>query len=117
MEVLDISKIKKKIQEIVDARDWNQFHSPKNLAVSLSIEAGELLENFQWLSDSEELSPEKLQAVRDEMADVLYHLIRLADVLKIDLNEAFWEKLKKSEAKYPVELSYGNAKKYTEFIK
>jgi dCTP diphosphatase len=112
MADLDVSKMQKKIQEIVEARDWDQFHTPKNMAISLSLEASELLENFQWLKEGDAIPT---QAIADEMADVLYWLLRMSDVLKIDLDKAFWEKIKKSEAKYPVELAKGNAKKYTEF--
>lgn len=114
MTDLDVSKMQKKIQELVEARDWAQFHTPKNIAISLSLEASELLENFQWLKEDEAVPT---RAIADEMADVFYWLLRMSDVLKIDLGEAFWEKIKKSEAKYPVELAKGNAKKYTEFLK
>jgi NTP pyrophosphatase (non-canonical NTP hydrolase) len=97
-------------------RDWEQFHSPKNLAMALSVEAGELLEQFQWKSESESknLRPEELALVRQEAADVLLYLIRLADRLDIDLIVAAREKLAVNADKYPVEKSFGSSKKYTE---
>ena len=98
------------------ARDWNQFHSPKNLAIALSVEAGELLEHFQWLSDqaSRTLPDDKLDKVKEEMADVLLYLIRLADVLKIDLIKSADTKIEANAQRYPVDKSRGSAKKYTE---
>lgn len=98
-------------------RDWEQFHSPKNLAISLSVEAAELLEHFQWLSEAESatLSPETRAKVREELADVLLYLIRLADKLDLDLIESARDKLRINAAKYPVDKARGNAKKYTDF--
>ncbi len=100
-------------------RDWDQYHTPKNLAAALSVEASELLEIFQWLSESQSQAivndVKKFQAVKEELADILYYVIRLADQLDIDLELAFWGKLKKSLAKYPVKSARGNSKKYTEF--
>jgi dCTP diphosphatase len=97
-------------------RDWDQFHSPKNLAVALNVEAAELLEHFQWLTDAQSaaLAPEVRAEVGEEMADVLLYLIRLADKLDLDLIALSREKLRSNAAKYPVEKSRGNAKKYTE---
>ena len=98
-------------------RDWNQFHSPKNLAMALTVEAAELLELFQWLTEEEScsLSPEKLSAARQEMADVLLYLIRLADKLDINLIAAAERKLSENAKKYPVEKARGNSKKYTDY--
>jgi dCTP diphosphatase len=98
-------------------RDWDQFHSPKNLAIALSVEAAELLEHFQWLSDGEAaaLPAETRAKVREELADVLLYLIRLADKLDLDLIASATEKLAINAAKYPVEKARGNARKYTEF--
>ncbi len=97
-------------------RDWEQFHSPKNLAVALSVEAAELLERFQWLTEpqSAALSPEDRSKVGDELADVLLYLIRLADKLDLDLIACAREKLRVNAEKYPVDKARGNAKKYTE---
>jgi dCTP diphosphatase len=98
------------------ARDWERFHSPKNLAAALSAEAGEVLEHFQWLSEEESsgLSAEKRQLVAHELADVLLYLVRLADKLSIDLEAAAKQKIKINGEKYPVERAKGSHKKYTE---
>lgn len=97
-------------------RDWNQFHSPKNLAIALSVEAAELLEHFQWLREenSTSLPPERQAKVREELADVLLYLIRLADKLDVDLGDAAREKIEINAAKYPVEKSRGSSKKYSD---
>ncbi len=97
-------------------RDWDQFHSPKNLASALSVEAAELLEPFQWLTEaqSRHLTAEQLEAVREEMADVLLYLIRLADKLGIDLAAAASDKIVRNSARYPVEKAKGSSKKYTD---
>ncbi len=100
----------------VAERDWDRFHTPKNLACALSVEAAELLEHFQWLTDAEAgaLPPERRDAVALEMADVLLYLVRLADVLDVDLRAAVARKLTLNAAKYPVEKARGSARKYTE---
>jgi dCTP diphosphatase len=97
-------------------RDWDQYHSPKNLAAALSVEAGELLENFQWVTEdaSGSLSTEQLAKVREELGDVLLYLIRLADKLNIDLAEAGHSKIALNAEKYPVHKSRGSSRKYTE---
>lgn len=97
-------------------RDWDQFHSPKNLAVALSVEAAELLEHFQWLTDEQSaaLPPDTRAKVGEELADVLLYLIRLADRLDLDLIACAREKLRLNAEKYPVERARGNARKYTE---
>jgi len=97
-------------------RDWHQFHSPKNLASALSVEAGELLEHFQWLTEqqSQALSPEKREAVGAEAADVLLYLIQLTRALGIDPIAAAQAKMKQNALKYPVELAKGTSKKYDE---
>lgn len=97
-------------------RDWQQFHSPKNLAAALVVEAGELLEHFQWLTEdqSRALSSEKRAAVGAELADVLLYLIQLASALNIDPITAAQAKLKLNELKYPVDRAHGNSKKYDE---
>jgi len=97
-------------------RDWEQFHSPKNLAMAMSAEAAELLEHFQWLTESQsrDLSPEAREAVALEMADVLLYLVRLADQLGVDLLDAADRKLVINARKYPVAESRGHSRKYTE---
>jgi dCTP diphosphatase len=100
----------------VAERDWDRFHTPKNLAAALAVEAAELLEPFQWLTaeESAQLSPAQLAAVQDEMADVLLYLVRLADRLDVDLLAAARAKIAKNALKYPVERSKGSARKYDE---
>ena len=112
-----IEGLRDKLRQFAAERDWDQFHSPKNLAMALSVEAAELLEHFQWLSDAESaaLAPERQVKVREELADVLLYLIRLADKLDIDLATAAADKLNVNAQKYPVQKARGSSKKYTEF--
>ena len=104
-----------RIRQFRDARDWLQFHNPKDLAVSISIEAAELLEEFQWKNteQSERHAAENLEQISDEVADVAIYLIELCDICKIDLAKAIHAKLDKNEKKYPVEKSRGKSTKYT----
>jgi NTP pyrophosphatase (non-canonical NTP hydrolase) len=112
-----MNALRDKLRKFVAERDWDQFHSPKNLAAALSVEASELLEHFQWLTEAEskKLPPEKLEAVRDEMADVLVYLVRLADKLDVDLLAAVEVKMAKNAAKYPADKVRGSMKKYSEY--
>jgi len=105
------------LRKFVAERDWDQFHSPKNLAMALSVEASELLEHFQWLTEAEShrLAPEKRDEVRDEMADVLVYLVRLADKLDVDLLAAAAQKIDKNALKYPAEKVRGSMKKYSDY--
>lgn len=98
-------------------RDWAQFHSPKNLAMALSVEASEIVEHFQWLTEeqSSNLPPKKLAEVKEEIGDVMIYLTELAGVLGVDLVEAANSKLKTDEQKYPVDLVKGKIFKYTEY--
>ena len=102
------------LQQFADARDWGPFHSPKNLASALIVEAGELLEHFQWLTEdqSRQLAPDKRQAVAHEMADVLLYLVQLSTVLGIDLLDAAHAKMALNAQKYPVEQARGHSRKY-----
>ena len=104
------------LRRFASDRDWDRFHSPKNLAIALSVEAAELLEHFQWTAetDSAALTPEQHTKVREEVADVLLYLIRLADKLNIDLLAAATDKIQVNAAKYPVDKARGSSKKYTE---
>jgi len=95
-----------------DARNWRQFHNPKDLAISLTLEAGELLENFQW-KGSEDAVAQGRENIQDELADVLIYALILAHELDIDMDKAIRAKLVKNVEKYPVEKSYGSATKYT----
>jgi NTP pyrophosphatase (non-canonical NTP hydrolase) len=116
-EIDSLDTLRLRIREFAQARDWERFHTPKNLVMALSVEASELLEPFQWLTakQSQQLSPEQHEAVRQEIADVLIYLTRLADLLEIDLLDAAADKLALNARKYPVERSHGNATKYSDF--
>ena len=111
-----MQQVMARIRAFRDERDWMQFHDPKSLAVSIAIEAAELLEHFQWKDkdESERHAAENKQAVAEEIADVAIYLLELADNLSIDLEKAINEKLDKNAKKYPVEKARGVAKKYTE---
>ena len=114
-----IHELKDKIKKFCDDRDWDQFHGAKELATALIIESAELLEHFRWKNDKEveELLKDenKREEIGDEMADVLYFLIRLAQRYDIDLSEALDRKIEKNNKKYPVEKAKGSSKKYNEF--
>jgi len=117
--LVDTSRLAGALRGFSAERDWDQFHTPKNLAMALSVEAAELLEPFQWLTPQQSLAlasdPERAQQVADELADVFIYLVRLADILAIDLNDAVTAKLATNAVKYPVERSRGSAAKYTDF--
>jgi len=110
-----MEEVIERIRAFRDERDWLKFHDPKNLAVSIAIEAAELMEEFQWMTreESERHAAENREAVSDEIADVAIYLIELADLLKIDLATAINAKLDKNAIKYPVEKSRGKSTKYT----
>ena len=112
----ELEMLRDQLRTFAAERDWDQFHSPKNLALALSVEAAELLEHFQWLTEeqSRRLPAAGLDAVGDEAADVLLYLIRLCDKLDIDLVTAAQKKLKSNAVRYPVDKARGTAKKYTE---
>ena len=115
MEPLDIHSIQERLRAFAREREWDQFHSPKNLAMALAAEAGELLEIFQWLTEIEsaDLSAEDRGRVAEELADIQIYLLRLADLADVALPEAVEDKIRHNEAKYPVDLSKGNATKYS----
>ncbi|MGO3344145.1 MAG: nucleotide pyrophosphohydrolase [Marinomonas sp.] len=112
-----LEDLKERLQGFADARDWDQFHSPKNLSMALSVEVSELVECFQWLTEEQSkcLTPQQRQAVIDEMADVQVYLLRLATKLDVNLLEAVEQKMQINAAKYPADLVRGNAKKYTDY--
>lgn len=115
---MDVDNIQQRLRAFALERDWNQFHTPKNLATALSVEAAELLEIFQWLTDEQSLAitadEKRMAMVSQEIADVMMYLLRLADVLSIDLQQAVDQKLKINAEKYPIEKARGNASKYTD---
>lgn len=115
----DLIELKKRISDFAEARDWDQFHSPKNLVMSLSIEVGELMEHFQWLTEeqSRSLDESVVNEVADEIADVQVYLVRLADKLGVDILDAVFRKMEKNEKKYPADRVRGSALKYTEYEK
>jgi dCTP diphosphatase len=113
----DLVALRDAMRTFVADRDWAQFHSPKNLAMALSVEAAELVEHFQWLTEqqSRTLDAAARAPVADELADVLLYLVRIADELDIDLHAAARSKLVRNAEKYPVEKARGSARKYTEY--
>lgn len=116
-EIDSLDTLRLRIREFARPRAWESYHTPKNLVMALSVEAAELLEPFQWLTpeQSQHLNAEQHEAVRQEIADVLIYLTRLADLLGIDLLKAAADKLALNARKYPVEQSHGNATKYSDF--
>ncbi|MDA8129241.1 MAG: nucleotide pyrophosphohydrolase [Betaproteobacteria bacterium] len=116
-EIDSLDALRRHIRDFAQARAWERYHTPKNLAMALSVEAAELLEPFQWLTaeQSQALEPQQREAVRQEIADVLIYLTRLADVLDIDLLAAAADKLAINAAKYPIDKAHGNARKYSDF--
>jgi dCTP diphosphatase len=115
--VNELKEIRDQLRQFAEARDWDQFHSPKNLVMALSVEVAELTEHFQWLTadESEELDAEMLKQVEEEIADTQLYLIRLADKLGVDIVEVSKRKLKINEQKYPADQVRGSSKKYSEY--
>jgi NTP pyrophosphatase (non-canonical NTP hydrolase) len=113
---MSLAELRTALRQFASDREWEQFHSPKNLAIALSVEASELLEHFQWTADaaSAALTDERRTKIRAEVADVLLYLIILADKLDIDLLAAATEKIQVNAMRYPVEKARGSSKKYTE---
>ena len=118
-KAIQIKKIVDFQRKFVKARDWENFHTPKNLAMALAGEAWGLVEIFPWLAQEESLqlgkNKVKREMLADELADIFYYLVRIADKLEVDLEDAFWKKMKKNTKKYPVKLAKGSAKKYNEY--
>lgn len=114
--LINVTRLSAALAAFAAERNWDQFHSPKNLSMALTGEVGELSEIFQWLTEEASKSaasnPDTATAVREELADVTLYLVRLASVLGVDLNEAVTQKLKKNAEKYPVEKAHGTHKKY-----
>lgn len=112
-----IQELQTALRRFAEERDWGQFHSPKNLAASLSIEAAEVLEHFQWLTEeqSRQMDEGQREAVAEEIADVLLYLLQLSDKLAIDPLQAAWDKLAVNEQRYPADKTRGSSREYTEF--
>lgn len=113
----ELAGLRDRLREFARARDWEQFHTPKNLSMALIAEAAELVEHFQWLTpeQSAELPPEKLAAVRHELADILVYLVRIADKLNVDLLAAAEEKMAVNEHRYPADRVRGDARRTAEY--
>ena len=116
LRLIDVKGLSEALAAFSAERDWDQYHSPKNLVMALTGEVGELTEVFQWLSEAQSKSaatnPDTATAVREELADVTLYLVRLASVLGVDLNEAVTLKLQKNALKYPADKARGTHKKY-----
>jgi dCTP diphosphatase len=113
----DLEDLKQRLRSFVAERDWAKFHSPKNLAMALSVEVAELVEQFQWLTESQsaELDDARRRRVEDELADVLVYLVRLADQLDVDLLAVTARKLQDNARKYPADQVRGQARKYDDY--
>ncbi len=113
----DLEELKRRQREFVALRDWERFHSPKNLAMALAVEAAELMELFQWLSEEQSAAPdaELRRRAAEELADVLWFLVRIADRLDIDLMAAAESKFADNERKYPAARVRGQSRKYDEY--
>ncbi len=118
-DIIDVDNIKKTLQDFAEKRDWEKFHNPKNLSMAVACEAGELLEIFQWMSESDatqccnELSIK--EKTSHELADIMLYLIRIASLMGINITEALYNKISINNKKYPVELVKGSSKKYNEY--
>lgn len=112
----EITGLLERIRVFANERDWSQFHSPKNISMALSVEAAELLEHFQWMTQeqSRNVTSDKKLQITDEIADVFLYLLRICDEMDIDLIAAANRKIDKNAENYPVEKAKGNATKYTE---
>jgi len=113
----DLLMLRDKLRVFAEVRDWDQFHSPKNLSMALMVEVAELMEHFQWLTEAQsgDLADEKKAVVAEELADILLYLVRLSDKLGVDLTEAALHKMEKNAVKYPAEQVRGSSKKYSEY--
>ncbi len=114
---VSIHELKEKVREFCEARDWDQFHGPKDLAIGVITEASELLEHFRFLSEDQAMellkNPQQREEIEDEIADVLFFLLRFCQRFEVDLERALIRKMEKGEKKYPVDKAKGNNLKYT----
>ncbi|MFQ5471053.1 MAG: nucleotide pyrophosphohydrolase [Gammaproteobacteria bacterium] len=113
----ELESIKFKLRKFAEDRDWDQFHSPKNLSMALIAEAAELVEHFQWLTEEQSLNlkEDKLKEIEEELADIQIYLIRIADKLNVGLLDAANKKIEINKKKYPLGKVKGSSKKYTEY--
>lgn len=119
MKNINAEKLLSEINTFIKERDWEQFHSVKNLTMALSVESSELMEIFQWMSEADsnvvKNDQQKMVKIQDELADIFVYLLRIADRTGVDLENAVYHKMKKNIEKYPVEKARGNSKKYNEY--
>lgn len=119
MKAIDSKKIHEVISQFIEDRDWDQFHSIKNLSMALSVESSELVEIFQWMKEEDSnlaaKDPVLQLKVREELADIFIYLFRIATKMDVDLSDAVFDKIKKNNEKYPVDKARGSSKKYNEF--
>lgn len=120
-DILNIEEIKKQLTIFAEKREWNKFHSPKNLVMAAGVEMAEIIEIFQWITEEESFkikdSADLKTQVSHEIADVFLYLIRLADILNIQLNQSLIDKININEKKYPLNLVKGSSKKYNQYKK
>jgi len=116
-DIRDLTQLRDRMRSFVAERDWEQFHSPKNLSMALSVEVAELVEIFQWLTEAESgvLDSARHARVEAELADILVYLVRIADRLDVDLLQAASRKMEENARKYPAERVRGQARKYDEY--
>jgi NTP pyrophosphatase (non-canonical NTP hydrolase) len=114
-----LEQLRERMATFVTERDWDQFHTPKNISMSIAIEAAELMEHFQWLTveQSKSLDPDLLEAIGEELADIVIYSLSMANTLGLDLAETVLKKMAKNSRKYPVEKVKGKAHKYTWYQK
>ena len=110
-----MEELKKQVKEFIQARDWEQYHAPKNLAMALSVEAAEIVEIFQWKENQQALTPGEIEELKQEIGDVLVYLLELADAYQIDIIQAAKDKMVLNEQKYPAEKVKGKAWKYNKY--
>ena len=115
-EILNVGLIQKMFSEFAKEREWEQFHSPKNISMALSVEASELMEIFQWMKEEDSRNPDEkdIQKIKEEVADVLVYTLRMADLLNINLEKEIDSKMEQNARKYPADKARGNSKKYDE---
>lgn len=116
---MNLEELRATLRDFADERDWDQFHSPKNLSMALSVEVAELVEHFQWLTqpESRKLPPDIAEQVAEEIADIQIYLVRLADKLGVDIENAVSRKIEINRAKYPADEVRGDASKYTKYAR
>lgn len=118
-DIIDINELKSLLQQFADAREWQPFHTPKNLSMALACEAGELLEIFQWMTESDANHADRDPVIKEktaqELADIMLYLVRLAGIMNINVSEAIKNKLLLNQQKYPADKVKGSSKKYSDY--